>query len=139
MTSAWMFWASWSRTPQLIAGGRRPSPRKLSDVSLMMIAGIASVVAAMMWLMNDGTMWRKMIRDLLQPSELGGHDEIFLLERDEPPPDDPGELGPADERDDDRDGEVDLHDVPVAGKGGGQAHPEGNRRNRAQDLDDRAG
>ena len=34
----------------------------------MMIAGIASVVAAMMWLMNDGTMWRKMIRDLLQPT-----------------------------------------------------------------------
>ena len=43
-----MFCASCSRTPQLIAGGRRPSPRKLNDVSLMMIAGIASVVAAMM-------------------------------------------------------------------------------------------
>ena len=63
-----MFCASCSSTPQLIAGGRRPRPRKLSDVSLMMIAGIASVVAAMMWLMNEGTMWRKMIRDLLQPS-----------------------------------------------------------------------
>ena len=48
MTRAWMFWASCSRTPQLIAGGRKPSPRKLNDVSLMMIAGIASVVAAMM-------------------------------------------------------------------------------------------
>ena len=34
----------------------------------MIIAGIASVVAAMMWLTNDGTMWRKMIRDLLQPT-----------------------------------------------------------------------
>ena len=34
----------------------------------MMIAGIASVVAAMMWLMNEGTMWRKMILDLLQPT-----------------------------------------------------------------------
>ena len=55
-TSAWMFCASCSSTPQLIAGGRSPSPRNESDVSLMMIAGIASVVAAMMWLMNDGTM-----------------------------------------------------------------------------------
>ena len=48
ITNAWMFCASWSSTPQLIAGGRKPSPRKLNDVSLMMIAGIARVVAAMM-------------------------------------------------------------------------------------------
>src|SRR5205814_10403666 len=34
ITNAWMFCASWSRTPQLIAGGRKPSPRKLNDVSL---------------------------------------------------------------------------------------------------------
>ena len=65
---AWMFWASCSSTPQLIAGGRRPRPRKLSDVSLMIMAGRARVVAAMMWLVNDGTMWRKMIRDWLQPT-----------------------------------------------------------------------
>ena len=48
ITSAWMFCASCSSTPQLIAGGRRPRPRNDSDVSLMMMAGIASVVAAMM-------------------------------------------------------------------------------------------
>ena len=42
---AWMFCASCSSTPQLIAGGRSPSPRNESEVSLMMIAGIASVVA----------------------------------------------------------------------------------------------
>ena len=47
---AWTFCASCSSTPQLMAGGRRPRPRKLSDVSLMIIAGSASVVAAMMWL-----------------------------------------------------------------------------------------
>ena len=124
MTSAWMFCASWSSTPQLIAGGRRPSPRKLSDVSLMIIAGIASVVAAMMWLMNEGTMWRKMIRDLLQPRSSAAMTKSSCLSEMNLPADDPGELGPADERDDDRDGEVDLHDVPVAGKGGGEAHPQ---------------
>ena len=52
MTRAWMFWASCSSTPQLIAGGRKPSPRKLNEVSLMMIAGKASVVAAMIWPKN---------------------------------------------------------------------------------------
>ena len=34
----------------------------------MIIAGSASVVAAMMWLRNDGTMWRKMIRAGLAPA-----------------------------------------------------------------------
>ena len=73
---------------------------------------------------------------LAAADELGGHDEIFLLERNEPPPDDPGELGPADEGDDDRDGEVDLYDTPVVGNGRGQPHPQRNRRNRSQDLND---
>ena len=59
-----MFWASCSSTPQLIAGERRPRPRKLSAVSLRIIPGIASVSAAMMWLRKEGTMWRKMMRDL---------------------------------------------------------------------------
>src|SRR6266568_2482117 len=73
---------------------------------------------------------------LAATDELGRHDEILLLEGDESPPDDPGELGPADQRYDDRDGEVNLHNAPIGGKRSGQAHPEGNRRNRAQDLDD---
>ena len=34
----------------------------------MIIAGSASVVAAMMWLRNDGTMWRKMMRAWPQPA-----------------------------------------------------------------------
>ena len=48
MASVWIFCASRSITPQLMAGGRRPNPRKLSAVSLMIMAGMASVVAAMM-------------------------------------------------------------------------------------------
>ena len=32
-----------------------PSPRKLSDVSLIIMTGIASVLVAMMWLMNAGS------------------------------------------------------------------------------------
>ncbi len=48
IAKAWIFCACCSKTPQLIAGGRNPKPRKLSDVSLMIMAGIASVVAAMM-------------------------------------------------------------------------------------------
>src|SRR2546421_1573679 len=39
MASAWMFWACWRSTPQLMAGGRRPNPRKDSEVSLMIMAG----------------------------------------------------------------------------------------------------
>src|SRR5207248_7984768 len=68
MATVWTFWACCSRTPQLIAGGRRPRPRKLSAVSLMIIAGRASVVAAMMWLMNDGTMCTKMVRISVHPT-----------------------------------------------------------------------
>jgi hypothetical protein len=32
MPRVWMFWASCRRTPQEIAGGRSPRPRKLSEV-----------------------------------------------------------------------------------------------------------
>ena len=68
MASAWTFCACWSSTPQLIAGGRSPSPRKDNDVSLMTMAGIANVVAAMMWLMKEGTRWLTMIRVRLHPA-----------------------------------------------------------------------
>ena len=57
-----MFCAPFSSTPSEIAGGRRPSPRKPSAVSLAIIAGSASVVVAMMWLMHEGSRWTKMIR-----------------------------------------------------------------------------
>jgi hypothetical protein len=45
--TVWMFWASCRSTPQLIAGGRMPRPRKLSEVSLMIMTGMARVLAAM--------------------------------------------------------------------------------------------
>src|SRR6266496_2259349 len=47
---------------------------------------------------------------LAATDELGRHDEILLLERNEPPANDPRELSPANEGNDDRDGEVDLYD-----------------------------
>ena len=43
----WMFCASVRRTPQLKAGGRIPSPKKLRLVSLRIITGTASVKEAM--------------------------------------------------------------------------------------------
>jgi hypothetical protein len=68
MATVCTFWACCNSTPQLIAGGRRPRPRKLNAVSEMIIAGRASVVAAMMWLMNDGTMCTKIVRISLHPT-----------------------------------------------------------------------
>ena len=65
-----MFWASCISTPQLLIGERNPIPRKLSEVSARMVAGIASVSDAMMWLENDGTMCRPMMRILPTPSSL---------------------------------------------------------------------
>ena len=43
-------------------------PRKLSEVSAMIIAGIASVTEAMIWLVKLGTRWRVMMRISLVPS-----------------------------------------------------------------------
>ena len=68
MATVWTFWACCNKTPQLMAGGRRPRPRKLRAVSLTIIAGRARVVAAMIWLMNDGTMCTKMVRIWLHPT-----------------------------------------------------------------------
>ena len=45
-----------------------PSPRKESAVSAMIMAGMASVTDAMMWLNIDGIMCRKMTRAWLPPS-----------------------------------------------------------------------
>ena len=45
-----------------------PSPRKESDVSLMIITGMASELVAMIWLRNVGTMWRMMMRMREQPA-----------------------------------------------------------------------
>src|SRR5262245_45336489 len=66
--TVWMFCASWSSTPQLIAGGRMPRPRNESDVSLTIMAGIARVLVAMMCDRNVGTMCRTMMRAWLAPA-----------------------------------------------------------------------
>ena len=63
-----MFCASCSSTPHEMAGGRMPRPRNDSAVSLMIMAGMASVLVAMMWLRKFGTMWRTMIRVRLAPA-----------------------------------------------------------------------
>ena len=42
---------------------RKPNPKKLRAVSAMIMAGKASVVAAIIWLRNEGTMWRKIMRN----------------------------------------------------------------------------
>ena len=80
-----MFCASCSSTPQLTTGGRSPRPRKLSAVSARIIAGIASVTEAMMWLMNDGTMCATMMRSSLAAVEPRRGDEILVAQRQEPP------------------------------------------------------
>ena len=102
----------------------------------MIIAGSASVVAAMMWLMNDGTMCTKMVRIWLQPDQPRGDDEVLLAQGQEAPAHHARQLGPAEQRDDDGDGEVDLQDRPVPRQRRGQAHPQRDRRDRAEDLDD---
>ena len=60
-----------------------PSPRKLSEVSLMIITGIASVLAAMMWLVNAGTMCRSDDAQAAAPGQLRGQDEILFAQRQE--------------------------------------------------------
>ena len=102
----------------------------------MIIAGSARVVAAMMWLMNDGTMCTKMMRICAAADQPGRHDEVLLAQRQEAAAHHARQLRPAEQRNDDRDGEVDLQDRPVARQRRGQAHPERNRRDRAEDLDD---
>src|SRR5258707_933950 len=51
-----------------------PRPRKDSDVSLMIIAGIARVLVAMMCERNVGTMCRMMMRPRLAPGAVGARE-----------------------------------------------------------------
>ena len=57
-----MFCASFSSTPQLVIGGRSPSPRKDNAVSPRIMLGIESVAEAIRWLVKLGIRWRKMTR-----------------------------------------------------------------------------
>ena len=107
-----MFCASCSSTPQLIAGGRRPRPRKLSVVSLMIMAGSARLTAAMMWLEERRHHVAEDDPHLAGAGEFGRGDEVLLAQREESSAHHARELGPADQRDDHRDGEIDLGDGP---------------------------
>ena len=49
-----MFWASFSSTPQLVIGGRRPRPRNYSAVSPRIMHGMESVAEAIRWLDEAG-------------------------------------------------------------------------------------
>ena len=55
-------------------------------------------------------MWRKMMRSARCAGELGRDDEVLLAQRQEAAAHHARQLGPADQRDDDGDGEVDLRD-----------------------------
>ena len=57
-----MFCASFSSTPQLVIGGRRPRPRKRQRRLAQDHAGIDSVAEAIRWLMKLGSRWRTMMR-----------------------------------------------------------------------------
>ena len=98
--------------------------------------GIASVATAMMWLANDGTMWRRMIRMLLGPVEPRCGDEIFGLERQHLAAHDTRQLGPAKRGEDDGDDEIGLQRGPVARHGSGKAEPERDLWQRPDELDD---
>ena len=48
---------------------RNPRPIKLNPVSDRIIPGTANVNEAMMWLMKEGIMWRKIMRISLEPEK----------------------------------------------------------------------
>ena len=93
-----MFCASCSSTPQLTTGGRRPRPRKLSAVSARIIAGIASVTEAMMWLVKRRHHVPRMMRISLVPSSRAAMTKSSLRQRQEPAADLARQRGPADQR-----------------------------------------
>jgi len=57
-----MFCASFSSTPRLVIGGRRPRLRKLSAVSPKIMPGMAKVAEAIRWLMKLGSRCRPIMR-----------------------------------------------------------------------------
>ncbi len=75
--------------------------------------GIASVIEAIMWLENEGTMWRMMIRSSLAPVQTRADDEVLRAQGEEATAHHPRQPGPADEREDDGDSEIDAKGGPV--------------------------
>ena len=64
------FCAPCSSTPQLTAGGRSPTPRKLSAVSPRIIEGMRLEALTIRWLANAGSMCRNNWRRSGAPSSL---------------------------------------------------------------------
>ena len=133
---AWMFCACCSSTPQLMAGGRSPRPRKLQrgladDHGRDGQRGRGDDVAQ-----ERRHHVRKMMRSWPQPASSAAITKSSSRsDRKRPRTTRASSVQPI-ERDDDRDGEVDLGDAPVVGQGRRQAHPQRDRRDGAQDLDD---
>src|SRR5262249_57415950 len=78
IATVWTFWACCRSTPQLMAGGRRPRPRKLSAVSLTIMAGRGRGGAAVMWGLKEGTQCTEKGPRLGQPPTPGGRPQDFL-------------------------------------------------------------
>src|SRR6516164_3674029 len=129
----WIFCASCNSTPQLIAGGRIPSPRKESEVSLMINTGMASELVAMIWLRN-AHMAQNDPR-LTAAGEFGREHEVFLAQCQKPAAHLAPERGPADQRENHGDREEHLTRRPVARQGGREGEPDRDRRYRLQQLD----
>jgi hypothetical protein len=72
---------------------------------------------------------------LSRPVQARGGDEILLAQGDELATHLSSERAPADHRQDYRDQEIDHQRRQRGRDGGGQAHPEGDRRQRLQELD----
>ncbi len=68
--------------------------------------------------------------------ELGRHHKVILGYLQHLAAHDTCETAPAAERQDDADGKVDLDRGPAGWHGGAQGHPQRDRRNRDQELDD---
>src|SRR3989442_15079180 len=67
MATVWTFWACCSNTPQLMAGGRRPRPRKLRAGPLMLMAGGGGGEGPTVGGVKHGAMWAKVVALRLQP------------------------------------------------------------------------
>src|SRR5262245_25422491 len=103
IASAWMFCACWSSTPQLIAGGRSPRTREESGGLAIVIGGMGRGGGGEMGPREDGTRLVKMIRVRVQAGRSAAIKKSSSRSDREPAADHAGQLGPADQRDDDRD------------------------------------
>ena len=102
----------------------------------MIMAGMASVLVAMMWLRKVGTMCRRMMRGRLHPASSAARTKSSSRSaRNRPRTSRPSVVQPTSDEDD-GDREEDLQRRPVPGQRGGQGEPDGDRRQRLQQLDE---